>query len=45
MFISIFAIMMAAQGMGSANMFMGDIGAAKNSALNLFEILDSKDEY
>lgn len=30
---------------GQSNQFMGDVGAAQNSALNLFEVLDCKDEY
>eukprot|EP00825_Cyclidium_porcatum_P028075 TRINITY_DN3042_c0_g1_i5.p1 TRINITY_DN3042_c0_g1~~TRINITY_DN3042_c0_g1_i5.p1 ORF type:complete len:263 (+),score=65.63 TRINITY_DN3042_c0_g1_i5:77-865(+) len=45
MFVSIFAIMMAAMGAGQSNQFMGDVGTAQNSALNIFEILDCKDEY
>jgi len=40
MFTSIFAIMYAAMGAGNGNMFMGDVGKAKHSAVNLFQILD-----
>ena len=45
MFTSIFAIMYAAMGAGNNNQFMGDIGAAKNAAKNIFAILDRKDEF
>lgn len=37
--------MFATFGMGNNQHFAGDIGAAKNAAKNLFEILDSKDEF
>jgi ATP-binding cassette subfamily B (MDR/TAP) protein 1 len=45
MFTSILAIMYAAMGAGNNNQFMGDIGAAKNAAKNIFNILDRKDEF
>lgn len=44
MYIAIFAIMNAAMGAGNNNAFMGDIGQAYNAAINLFKILDAKDE-
>lgn len=37
--------MYAAMGAGNNNQFMGDIGAAKNAAKNIFNILDRKDEF
>jgi ATP-binding cassette subfamily B (MDR/TAP) protein 1 len=45
MFTAIFGIMFATFGMGNNQQFAGDVGAAKNSAKNLFQILDSKDEF
>lgn len=43
-FTSFFAIMMAAMGTGQATQFAGDVGAAKNAAINLFKIFDTKPE-
>jgi ATP-binding cassette, subfamily B (MDR/TAP), member 1 len=45
MFASIFAIMFAAFGAGNNNQFMVDVGQAYNAAKNIFEILDTEDEF
>lgn len=45
MFKSIFGIMFATFGAGNNQHFAADIGTAKNAARNIFEILDSKDEF
>ena len=35
----------AAMGVGQNSQFMPDMGKAKNSGANIFEILESKDEF
>ena len=45
MFVCIFAIMFCSFGAGNNSLLMGDVGQARNSAKNLFKILDSEDEY
>ena len=45
MFVSIFAIMFCSFGAGNNSILMGDVGKARNSAKNIFKILDSSDEY
>lgn len=43
-FVAIYAIMFAAIRVGNNSQFMPDMAASKNSAANLFEILDGVDE-
>jgi ABC-type multidrug transport system fused ATPase/permease subunit len=43
-FVAIYAIMFAAIRVGNNSQFMPDMAASKNSAANLFEILDGEDE-
>ncbi|CAD8161006.1 unnamed protein product [Paramecium pentaurelia] len=45
MFKTIFSLTFATMGAGNNAAFAGDIGAAKNASKNIFEILDSEDEY
>lgn len=45
MFTSIMAITFATMGAGNNAAFAGDIGAAKNASKNIFQILDSEDEF
>ncbi|CAK64833.1 unnamed protein product (macronuclear) [Paramecium tetraurelia] len=45
MFKSILAITFATMSAGNNAAFAGDIGAAKNASKNIFEILDSEDEF
>ena len=45
MFRTIFALTFATMGAGNNAAFAGDIGAAKNASANIFEILDSEDEF
>ncbi|CAD8092756.1 unnamed protein product [Paramecium primaurelia] len=45
MFRTIFALTFATMGAGNNAAFAGDIGAAKNASKNIFEILDSEDEF
>jgi ATP-binding cassette subfamily B (MDR/TAP) protein 1 len=45
MYTSIFGIMFSTFGAGNNAHFAGDIGAAKNAAKNIFELLDLKDEF
>lgn len=45
MFKSIFSLTFAVMGAGNNAAFAGDIGAAKNASKNIFEILDSEDEF
>lgn len=45
MFKSILAITFATMSAGNNAAFAGDIGAAKNASRNIFEILDSEDEF
>ena len=45
MFKSILAITFATMGAGNNAAFAGDIGAAKNASKNIFEILDTEDEF
>ena len=42
LFMSIFAIMQAAMASGRATHFLPDVGAAKNSARRIFELLDTE---
>lgn len=44
MFTAVYAIMFAGMTAGNNSHFMPDMAASKNSAANLFEILDSQDE-
>lgn len=44
MYTAVFGIMYAAFGAGNNNMFMGDIGKAKQAARSIFALLDSEDE-
>lgn len=44
MYISVFCVLFAGFGAGSNNAFIGDAGAAKNAARNIFKIIDSEDE-
>ena len=43
-YIAIFSIIFAAAGAGQNSQFMPDMGKAKHSGANIFEILESKDE-
>ena len=43
-YIAIFSIIFAAMGAGQNSQFMPDMGKAKHSGANIFEILDTKDE-
>ncbi len=43
MFTAVYAIMFAGMTAGNNSHFMPDTAACKNSAANLFEILDSQD--
>lgn len=45
MFKAIMAITFATMGAGNNAAFAGDIGAAKNASKNIFEIIDSEDEF
>ena len=45
MFKTILAITFATMGAGNNAAFAGDIGAAKNASKNIFEIIDSEDEF
>ncbi|KAM3147561.1 hypothetical protein pb186bvf_000368 [Paramecium bursaria] len=45
MFKSILAITFATMGAGNNQAFAGDIGAAKNASKNIFELLDTEDEF
>ena len=42
--MAIFAILFSGMTAGNNGHFMPDVAAAKNSAANIFEILDDKDE-
>jgi L-serine deaminase len=44
MFTAVYGIMFAGMTAGNNSHFMPDTAACKNSAANLFEILDSEDE-
>lgn len=44
-FISIFAIVFAAVGMGNNSALMPDMAKAKNAGANIFEIIESQDEH
>lgn len=43
-FTAIYAIMFAGMTAGNNSHFMPDVAAAKNSAANIFQILDQEDE-
>jgi ABC-type multidrug transport system fused ATPase/permease subunit len=43
-FTAIYSIMFAGMTAGNNSHFMPDVAAAKNSAANIFEILDEEDE-
>lgn len=45
LFTAIFGIVFAAMTTGNNSQFMPDVASSKNSAANLFEILDSQDEW
>lgn len=45
MFKAIFGLTFAVIGAGNNAAFAGDVGAAKNASKNIFEILDSEDEF
>ncbi len=44
MFTAIYGIVFAAMTVGNNSHFLPDVGAAKNSAANLFLIIDSEDQ-
>lgn len=44
-YIAIFSVIFAAMGVGQNSQFMPDMGKAKNSGANIFEILEAKDEF